>query len=167
MNELIVAAFEDTYTAFLARAALARLQKSLSLSVRDVAVITREEGDDAALPAAIDGEHEADTPAGFWRTLVDLLFIQGDSAGPTIDTAKVRLAAIGLDAAFRSRVDEHVRPGTAALFVLVNEPVMRDQVLGVLRGFQGAIARASLTDGDRDVWRHALSGRQSKEGEVR
>ena len=41
VSDLIVAEFDDAHTAFLARAALARLQRELPLPGHDVAVVTR------------------------------------------------------------------------------------------------------------------------------
>ena len=54
VSELIVAGFDDAHTAFLARAALARLQKKLSLPGHDLAVITRECENDVILQQVIN-----------------------------------------------------------------------------------------------------------------
>ena len=39
MSEIIVSGFDDAHTAFLARAALARRQQDLELSVYDLAIV--------------------------------------------------------------------------------------------------------------------------------
>jgi uncharacterized membrane protein len=41
MGEIVVAGFGDTQTVFLARAALARLQKELGMTTEDMAMVLR------------------------------------------------------------------------------------------------------------------------------
>ena len=53
MSELIVAGFGDPHTAFLARAALARLQKEIPVGGYDVAVVTLEENGGVTVPQVI------------------------------------------------------------------------------------------------------------------
>ena len=72
MSDLIVAGFGDAHTAFLARAALARLQGELSLPGHDLALMTREAGGEIALQEAIGLGGERETPPTFWKTLVSL-----------------------------------------------------------------------------------------------
>jgi uncharacterized membrane protein len=97
-------------------------------------------------------------PPTYWRTLLSLLFAPGSLTGAGGGATSAELAAIGIDATFRSRFAEQVRAETAALFVLITRPAIRDKVLGVLRGFQGEIMLTELTGDDREVWRRALLG---------
>ena len=164
MSNLIVARFDDAHTAFLARAALARLQKGLSLPGRNLAVVTREEGGEIVLQEAISLSGERARRPTCWETLVRLLFASGPSTGESSDAASAKLAAIGIDAAFRSHFGEQIRDETSTLLVLSTGPVTRDRVLGVLHGFQGKIVLTELTGDDREVWRRALlSGNQMEE----
>ena len=136
MSELIIAGFEDVHSALLAHATLARLRAKLSLAEADLAVISRGSGREVTLQEAIDLGAESVEHETFWKTLVNLLFAPVPSTGTGGDTASVKLAAIGIDATFKRQVAQELRPGTAALLVLVKGPVMRDGVVGVLRGFQ-------------------------------
>jgi uncharacterized membrane protein len=163
MTDLIAAGYDDAHTAFLARAALARLQRELALSGRDLAVVIGEEGSEIALQEAIGLSGEREMHPTFWKTLVTLVFAPGPSTGAGGDAASAKLAAIGIDAAFRSHLAEQVRAENSALLVLVNGPAMRDQVLGVLRGFQGEIMLTELTSDDREVWRRTLLGTKQME----
>ena len=52
MSDLIVAGFDDAHTAFLARAALARLQTKLSLPMHDLALVSRDEAGRVSLSEA-------------------------------------------------------------------------------------------------------------------
>ena len=163
MTDLIVAGFDDAHTAFLARAALARLQKELSLPGHDLAVVTREVGGEIALQETVCLGGEREMPPTYWRTLLSLLFAPGSSTREGGEATSAELAKIGIDAAFRSRLAEQVRDETSALLVLVTGPVMRDNVLGVLNGFRGEIMLTELTGDDREVRRRALLGTKQTE----
>jgi uncharacterized membrane protein len=158
MSDLIVAGFDDAHTAFLARAALARLQSELSLPGHDLAVVTRDEGGKIALQEAIGLSGEREMRPTFWKTLVNLTLAPGPSTGAGDDATSAKLAEIGIDTIFRSHFAEQVRAETSAILVLSTGPVTRDKVLGVLRGFQGEIMRTELTGDDREAWRRTLLG---------
>ena len=163
MSDLIAAGFDDAHTAFLARAALARLQSELPLPGHDLALVTWAEGGEIALQEAIDLSGERELRPTFWKTLVNLLLAPGPSPGTGGDPTSAKLAAIGIDATFRSHLVEQVRAETATLLVLVTGPPKRDQVVGVLRGFQGKIMVAGLTGDDREVWGTLLGTKQTAE----
>jgi uncharacterized membrane protein len=163
MSNLIVARFDDAHTAFLARAALARLQRELSLPGHNLAVVTRDEGGEIALQEAIGFSGEREPRPTYWEALVSLLFAPGRSTGVGGDATSAKLAAIGIDATFRSHLVEQVRAETSALFVLVTGSAIRDKVLGVLRGFRGETMLTELTGDDREVWRRALLGTMQTE----
>ena len=156
MSNLIAARFDDAHTAFLARAALARLQKELSLPGHDLAVVTREEGGEVALQEAIGFSGKRELRPTYWETLIGLLFAPGPSTGAGGEATSAKLAAIGIDATFRAHLAEQVRAETSTLLVLVTEPAKREKVLGVLHGFRGKIMRTELAGDDREVWRRAL-----------
>jgi uncharacterized membrane protein len=158
MSGLIAAGFDDPHTAFLARAALARLQSELPLPGHDLALVTWAEGGEIALQEAIDLSGEQKMHATFWKTLVNLLLAPGPSTGVGGDAASAKLAAIGIDETFRSRFAESVQAETSGLLVLVTRPVVRDQVLGVLRGFQGETLLTKLTGDDREDWLRSMLG---------
>lgn len=165
MSDLIVAGFGDAHTAFLARAALARLQGELSLPGHDLAVVTQEEGGETTLREAVSLSGAREMHPTFWKTLVSLLFAPGPSTGAGSDATSAKLAAIGIDTTFRSQLVEQVqvRAETSAVLVLVTGPAMRDRVLGVLRGFQGETMLTELTGGDREVWLCILLGTEQLE----
>jgi uncharacterized membrane protein len=163
MTDLIAAGYDDAPTAFLARAALARLQKELSLPGHDLAVVTREEEGELVLQEAIVLSDEREMHPTFWKTLVNLLLAPGPSTGTGGDPTSAKLAGIGIDATFRSHFARQVRAETSALLVLVPGPAIRDQVLGVLRGFRREIMQTKLTGDDREVWRRTLLGTRQME----
>ena len=166
MAELIVSEFDNPNTAFLARAALGRIQGALSLPDDDIVVVNAGENGHVKLCESmkIPGALAHDS---FWGVLINLLFVAGDEEpdGVSRESACAKLAAVGIDTENVRSFIEQDRSGFSALLVLTHERAMRDQVLGVLRGFQGHILRSTLRGDDREAWLRALSGSPAEEGE--
>jgi uncharacterized membrane protein len=141
-----VAGFNDPHTAFLARATLARLQKELLLTGHDLSIITRGENREVEVAMAITSDSDTETDQAFWKTLVTLIFAPEPSTDSNSDAVSAKLAAIGIDPAYRSRIDKQVGPATAALLVRVRGHAMRDKVLGVLQGCSGSILQVPFTN---------------------
>jgi len=160
MSELIVACFEDGHTAFLAAAALARLQKELSINGHDVAVVSKAETGEVTVREAVDLNGHRSLHEAFWKTLVDLLFFPVPLG--SAETSSARLSAIGIDDGFTADTRKAVMPGTSVILVLVSETA-RDRVLGTLRGFGARTRRCRLIGESREQWLHQLSGSQAGE----
>jgi len=137
--------------------------ESVRVLGHDLAVVTREAGGEIDLQEAIGLSGEREMPPTYWRTLLSLLFAPGSSTGAGGGATSAKLAAIGIDAAFRMHFAEQVRAETSALFVLITRPAIRDRVLGVLCGFQGDTMLTELTGDDREVWRRTLLGTKQTE----
>jgi len=157
MSELIVAGFEDAHTAFLARAALARLQKEIGLHGHDVAVVSREENGEVTVREAIDLNGKQVLHEAFWKTLAGRLFMAPPDGIDSSEPPLTGLASIGIDDRFIAEAGKRVGPGSSALLVLVSETT-RDRVLGLLRGFGGKTKRCRLIGDDREQWLDTLAG---------
>lgn len=158
MSDLIAAVFDDAHTAFLARAALARLQTELSLPGHDLAVVTREKGGEIVLQEATVLNDDREMQPTCWKTLVSLLFAPNHSAGEGRDPASEKLAVLGIDATFRSRLAGQIQADTSALFARVTGPTMRDRVIGMLRGFQGEIMLTGLAGDECEACLSSILG---------
>jgi uncharacterized membrane protein len=86
MRDLLVAGFDDTHTAFLAAAALSRMQNEFALSGHDMAVVCRQENGEVSVREAVDITSGAEHHKAFWQTLTRLLFPVAD-ANRTNDAA--------------------------------------------------------------------------------
>jgi uncharacterized membrane protein len=76
-TELVVAGFDGTNTAFLARAALARLQQEWGLASGDVAIVLREADGQVVLEQTLNrgtGRNESST---LWEGFADLFYRPG------------------------------------------------------------------------------------------
>jgi uncharacterized membrane protein len=140
------------------------MQNELSLAAHDLAVVTREAGDEVTLQEAVDLSRERDMQPTFWKTLLCLLFAPGSSPTAGGEVLSASLTAIGINAAFRARLAKQVRPETSALLVLVNGSTIREKVLSVLRGFRGEIVQTELTGDGPEVWQHMLIDAGQMEG---
>ena len=144
MRELIMAGFEKSQTAFLSRAALARLQKDLGFSVHDMAIVTREADGSIAVQQVVNLGDRAEKRATVWEILADLLFTPGPSMETISDIELARVGIGGIDRALTSRTAEQFRLCESALLVLVRSLPVREKILGVLHGFHGETARVPL-----------------------
>ena len=164
MTELIISEFDTSHAALLARAALGRMQGALSLSDDDIAVINVGENGHVKLCESMDVccgmPHDT-----FWTVLIKLFSAAGDEepVGVNRESASAKLAAVGVDEESMRSFFEHIRTGFSALLVLAHGPAMRDQMLGVLRGFHGHIFRNTLRGDDREAWIRALSRSTAEE----
>jgi uncharacterized membrane protein len=143
-NELIAIGFDDTRTVFLARVALARLQKELGLSVHDMAIVTREADGGVAVQQVVNLGDRAQESSTIWEVLANLIFTPGPSIDTVSDVELARFAIGDIDRALTSRIAEQFRLRESALLVLVKSLPVREQVLGVLNGFQGETVRMPL-----------------------
>ena len=160
MSELIVAGYDDAHTAFMASAALARMEKELALNRRDIAVVSLEEDGEASVREAINLTVGKELHETLWKTLTGLLF-SGSPADDSenADTTAARLSAIGLDDEFVAGIAKTVKPGTSAVLVLTNTSTTRNRVIGILRGFKGRITKARLNCEDGKQCLDRLMGR--------
>jgi uncharacterized membrane protein len=159
ISDLIVAGFDNAHTAFLACAALARLQEQLLIDGHDVAVVSRGQEDEITLRETVALVAQGKSHMPFWKTLVGMLFPSAPWSGDNGVDVAARLLAIGVDQAFTRRLRETIRPGSSAIFVLANQAA-RERVVGVIRGFRGKIIRTRLTGDDRKQWLDNLFGQQ-------
>ena len=160
MTELTIAVFDRAQTGYLARAALGRLQSHLALQDEDLVVVTRDTVGDVILcePLGVRDARAQEIHETFWNTLVRLLVTPRTSARADRKAASAKLAAIGIDATCDRCFHQHFRAGSSALFVLIDEPTMRDKVVGVLNGFSGKVMRNTLNGDDRKDWLRVMSG---------
>ena len=157
--ELVVAEFHGAQTAFMARAALGRLQNQLSLLAENIVVVSLSADGRVSLSESLDvtERRTKEIQETFWNTLVHLLVTSDTSKGPDRATALSRIAEIGIDAQCASCFDRRRPSQSSALLALVDSPTMRKQVLGVLNGFHGRIKRCKLKGDDQNEWVRALS----------
>ena len=144
VTELIVAGFDDTHTVFLARAALARLQKEAGMATNDVAIVLRGDDGNVAVQQNLQRNADRNESSTFWETFADLLFAPESSTGTATEAVSGKGAAVGIDPNSVIRVADQLRLCKSGLFVLARDLAQRERVVGVLQGFDTELARVPL-----------------------
>ena len=122
MTDLIAISFKDPAKAFDIRARLAKLQKEYLITMEDVVVVTRDDDGKVKLHQATNLTAAGAVGGGFWGMLIGMLFFNpllGVAVGAGAGALSGYLTDVGVDDAFMKKVGEDLKPGGAALFVLV------------------------------------------------
>jgi uncharacterized membrane protein len=160
MADLIAIGYSDTTTAAAAAEEVARLSADLIIQPDAVAVIVRDQ----------DGKYHVTTshhPVGagatwgmFWGFLFGLLFfvpVFGLAIGAGLGALMGKVEKAGIDKEFQEQVRGMVKPGTSALFLVV-EKVTPDEATDALRRFGGTVLKSSLSKDAEQELQSALHG---------
>ena len=160
MAALIAIGYDDMTTARAAADEVRRLSRDLIVEPDAVAVIVRDE----------DGEYHVTTshhPVGagaswgmLWGFLFGLLFfvpVFGLSVGAGLDAVFGKIEQSGIDRDFQQQVRAMVRPGTSALFLIV-EQVTPDKAVDALGRYGGTVLKSSLSKGAEHELQDVLHG---------
>lgn len=160
MADLIAIGYDDMTTAKAAADEVRRLSRDLVVEPDAVAVIVRDE----------DGEYHVTTshhPVGagaswgmLWGFLFGLLFfvpVFGLTVGAGLGAVFGKIEQSGIDQDFQQQVRGMVRPGTSALFLIV-EQVTADKAVDALGRFGGTVLKSSMSRGAEHELQDALHG---------
>jgi uncharacterized membrane protein len=163
MADLIAIGYPDETTADAAAAEARRLAKDLIIQPDAIAVIVRDE----------DGEYHVHTNqhvvgAGtswgmLWGFLFGLLFfvpVLGMAIGAGMGALMGKLTKTTIDKEFRDQVRDMVRPGTSALFLML-EKVTPDKAVEAMSRYGGTVLKTSLSKEDEKELQDALHGQQA------
>jgi uncharacterized membrane protein len=148
MADLIAIGYDDTTTAVQAMEEAERLQGDLIIEADAIAAIIRNE--DGKLKT-VTNQHTvgAGTVSGmFWGMLFGLLFFVpflGMAVGAGMGAIMGKIAKSGLDQQFQDQVRDMLKPGTSALFMVV-EKVTPDKAIDALSKFGGTVLKTSLSE---------------------
>lgn len=90
---------------------------------------------------------------GFWGLLIGALFLEPVGAASRAVSAALYVA--GLNATFIKKLAAHLKPGNAALFLLI-KVMASDNVLKEIKRFGGVMLKTSLDETKEQVLREAL-----------
>src|SRR5216117_1908309 len=147
MAELIAIGYDDETTAAAAAEEVGRLSKDLIIQPDAVAVIVRD----------TEGKYKVTTshhPVGagaswgmFWGFLFGLLFfvpVFGMALGAGMGAIMGKFSKTSIDKQFQEQVRDMVKPGTSALFLIV-ERVTPDKAIEALSHYGGTVLKTSLS----------------------
>jgi uncharacterized membrane protein len=160
MAELVAIGYDDMTTAQAAADEAQRLSEDLIIQPDAIAVIVRD----------ADGKYRVTTnhhPVGagaswgmFWGLLFGLLFfvpVFGMAVGAGLGALMGKVEKTGIDKEFQDQVRGMVKPGTSALFLVV-EKVTPDKAVEALSRFGGTVLKSSLSKDTEKELQDALHG---------
>ena len=160
MATLVAIGYPDQTTAEEARQTVMQLEADLIIQADQVASISRD----------LEGKYHVQTThggsstgggavwGGFWGLLFGLLFFvpfAGWAVGAGLGALFGHLGSKGIDKAFQQQVRDYVKPGTSALFLII-EKATPDKAIAALERYGGTVIRTSLSEEDTKKLQDAL-----------
>jgi uncharacterized membrane protein len=164
MPTLVVIGYESEIKAEEVRLALLKLQREYLIDLGDAVVAVREEDGTVKLRQLVNLTATGALGGGFWGTLIGVLFMNplfGLAAGAAAGALSGALSDVGIDDKFLKQLAQTLKPGTAALCVLVRRATP-DKVLEEIKGFGGTLIKTSLSHDDEVKLQAALSSAKSE-----
>jgi uncharacterized membrane protein len=164
MADLFVVAYEDEFKAEEVRLALSKLQREYLIELEDAAVVVKNQDGKLKLKQAVNLTAAGAASGSFWGLLIGTLFLSpllGAVLGAAGGALGGSLSDIGVDDDFMRELGENLKPGTSALFVLVQK-VTPDKVLAEVAPYGGKVLRTSLTKTDEAELQKILDQRGIK-----
>ncbi|WP_442484210.1 DUF1269 domain-containing protein [Aeoliella sp. SH292] len=163
MATLVIIGYESEVKAEEVRLALIKLQKDYLIDLADAVVVVRDADGKVKLRQMYNLTAAGAVGGGFWGTLVGILFLNplfGLAVGAGAGAISGALQDIGINDDMMRKMAETLKPGTAALCVLVRQ-MTEDKVLDEIKPFGGTVIRTSLSHEDEDKLRAALAATQT------
>jgi uncharacterized membrane protein len=165
MATLVAIGYPDQTTADDARRTVQQLESELIIQADQVASISRD----------LDGKYHVQTThggsstaggavwGGFWGLLFGLLFFvpfAGWAVGAGLGALMGHMGEKGIDKAFQQQVRDYLKPGTSALFMVI-EQATPDKAIAALEKYGGTVIKTSLSDEDTRKLQEALQPSQT------
>jgi len=160
MSDLIAIGYDDTTTALKALDAAEKLAGDLVIQPDALAVIVRNEDGKFR---TVTNQHIVGAGATwgmFWGLLFGVLFfvpVLGLAWGAGLGAIMGKITKSGIDKGFQDQVREQLKPGTSALFMIL-EQMTADKTLEALSEFGGNVLKTSLSKEDEAELQEALHG---------
>jgi uncharacterized membrane protein len=162
MADLIAIGYEDETTAVEAMRTAEDLAADLIIQPDQIAAIVRHKDGKFQV---VTNHHEVGGGAawgGFWGLLFGLLFfvpVLGFAVGAGAGALMGKLAKSGIDKEFEEQVRDLLKPGTSALFLIV-EKVTPDKATAALSQYGGTVLKSSLTRETEQLLQEELTHKQ-------
>ena len=165
MATLVAIAYPDQGTAEEARGTVQQLEADLIIQADQVASISRDLEGKYHVSTSHGGASAAGGAVwgGFWGLLFGLLFLvpfAGWALGAGMGALMGHLGEKGIDKAFQEQVKEYLKPGTSALFMII-EKATPDKAIAALEQYGGTVIKTSLSEEDTAKLQEALTPSES------
>jgi uncharacterized membrane protein len=165
MADLIAIAYPDETTAAAAEVEAENLAEDLIIQTDAIAAIVRTK--DGKFKVTTNHHEVAGgaTWGMFWGVLFGILFFVpflGMAVGAGMGALMGKLGKNSVDEAFIKQVREEMKPGTSALFLVVDK-VTPDKAVAALSKFGGTVLKSSLSKEAEEQLQTALHGDKKPE----
>ncbi len=162
MATLVVIDYENEVKAEEVRLALLKMQKEYLIDLADAVVVVRDQNGKVKLRQLHNLTAAGALSGGFWGALMGLIFLNplfGFAIGAAAGAISGALKDVGIDDNFMKNLGETLKPGTAALCVLIRQ-MTPDKVMEELQKFGGTLIKTNLCNENEAKLREALAAVQ-------
>jgi uncharacterized membrane protein len=162
MATLVVIGYESEVKAEEVRLALLKMQKDYLIDLADAVVVVRDENGKVKLRQMYNLTAAGAVSGGFWGSLIGLMFLNplfGMAIGAGAGAISGALRDVGIDDSVMKKLAETLKPGTAALCVLIRQMTV-DKVVEEIKPFGGTVIQSSLCHENEAKLRTALESTQ-------
>jgi uncharacterized membrane protein len=159
MSDLIAIVYPDEAKAEEVRQRLFKLQKEYLITLSDAVIAVKQGSGDVKLNQLVNTTAMGAASGSFWGLLVGVLFLNpilGVALGAASGALGGALTDYGINDSFMKELSASIKPGNAALFVLVKN-MTPDKVLREIKDAGGTILKTSLDDAKEQQLRGALA----------
>jgi uncharacterized membrane protein len=160
MADLIAIGYKDEATAEAAADEARRRAKDLSIDQDAIAVIVRDSEGEFHVHSSHHSVEDGTTWGMLWGLLFGALFFVpflGVAIGAGLGAIMGKVTKAGVDHDFQDQVRDLLKPGTSALFLMVDK-VAPDKVVDALSHYGGTVLKSSLSQEGEKELRDALHG---------
>jgi len=154
MSDLIVIGYPDETTAALAADEARALARDLIIQPDAIASIVRDTEGKYHVHTSHHAVGAGATWGMFWGLLFGLLFfvpVFGLALGAGLGALMGKITKSGIDKEFQDQVRDLIKPGTSALFLMV-EKVTPDKAVEAMSKYGGTVLKTSLSkQGEADL----------------
>jgi uncharacterized membrane protein len=165
MSDLIVIGYPDETTAALAADEARALARDLIIQPDAIASIVRDTEGKYHVHTSHHAVGAGATWGMFWGLLFGLLFfvpVFGLALGAGLGALMGKITKAGIDREFQDQVRDLIKPGTSALFLMV-EKVTPDKAVEAMSKYGGTVLKTSLSkQGEADL-QAALHGSETEQ----
>jgi uncharacterized membrane protein len=165
MAELVAIGYPDETSALAAEQAAQQLADELIVQPDAIAAVVRRRGGTYQVVTNHHAVGSGPTWGMFWCLFFGLgLFVPvlGMAMGAGLGALFGKLEQAGIDKGFQAQVRELLRPGTSALFLLIEES-SPDRAVAALGRFGGTVLKTSISAEAEAKLQAALHGASAKE----
>jgi uncharacterized membrane protein len=158
MSTFVVIDYDSEVRAEEVRLALLKMQKAYLIDLEDAVVVVRDQKGKVRLRQMYNLTAAGAARGGFWGALIGLIFLNplfGFALGAAAGAISGALADVGIDDNFMKKLGATLKPGTAALCVLIRQ-MTPDKVVDELKQFGGTLIQTNLCNENEAKLRQAL-----------